>query len=245
MKSPTHNIARVLSKLGLCSRKQAIELIKAGKVRLDGKTVFDPGVLAFLNSDILVNEKKPRKEEKLYVLLNKPVDCVTTRSDERGRETVYKFLAGVDKWLFPVGRLDKDSEGLLLFTNDSDFGEMMTDPGFKIPRTYEVLVSGSMSDGELACIRRGTDIGRGESSKPASVKIKKTVPWGVSLEITLTEGKNREIRRLFAAYGRTVLKLQRTRFGPFKLGNLKPGEWRYLKADELRKVKSKKQDVRS
>lgn len=240
MKSPTYNIARVISKLGICSRKQAIELIKAGKVRLDGKIVLDPGVMAFLNSDILVNGEKAKKKEKLYILLNKPAGCVTTRSDERGRENVYKFLAGVDKWLFPVGRLDKDSEGLLIFTNDSDLGEKMTDPAFNVPRTYEVLISGRLSDGELACIRRGTDIGRGETSKPVSVKIKNTVPWGVSLEITLTEGKNREIRRLFAVYGKTVLKLKRTGFGPFKLGDLKPGEWRYLKADELRKVRSEK-----
>ncbi len=240
MKYPTHNVARVISKLGICSRKQAIELIKSGKVRLNGKTVLDPGIMAFFNSDILINGEKAQKKQKLYILLNKPVGCVTTRSDERGRETVYKFLSGVDKWLFPVGRLDKDSEGLLLFTNDSDFGEKMTDPDFNVPRTYEVLISGSLSDGELACIRRGTDIGRGEISKPASVKIKNTVPWGVGLEITLIGGKNREIRRLFAGYGKTVLKLKRTSFGPFKLGSLKPGEWRRLKADEIKKVRREK-----
>ena len=240
MEHPTHNIARVISKLGVCSRRQAIELIKKGKVQLDGKTVLDPGTMAAFDSDILIDGKKPEKKEKIYILLNKPAGFVTTRSDERGRETVYKFLTKVDKWLFPVGRLDKDSEGLLIFTNDSEFGEMMTDPVFGVPRTYEVLISGNLSDKELACIRGGTDIGRGETAKPASAKIKNTVPWGISLEITLTGGKNREIRRLFAVYGKTVLKLQRVSFGPFRLGDLKPGEWRYLKADELRKVRSKK-----
>lgn len=223
---PTHNIARVLSKLGYCSRKQAIDLVLAGRVRLNGKTVTDPGTMAAFNADITVDGKTPPLKDNIYLIFYKPAGYITTRSDEKGRDTVYKFFAGLKKWVFPVGQLDKDSEGLLIFTNDTVFGDRLTDPALKIPRTYEVVVEGDVSPEELDAMSKGTDIGRGEISKPSSVRIIAKRKGSASLEITLVKGKNREIRRLLGTYGKTVVKLRRVSFGPFKLGGLKPGERR-------------------
>ena len=223
----SHNIIRVLSKLGVCSRKQAVEFVQAGRVTVNGKLVRDPGTPARLEDKILVDGKPPAKNEKICVLFNKPPGCVTTRSDELGRKTVYDYLGDMGQWLFPVGRLDLESEGLLLFTNDTDFGNRLTDPSFSIPRTYLVTLDGTLSPAELERIARGgVDIGRGEVSGPAAVSLAEQNPGGCVVKITLTEGKNRELRRLFEVFGRTVLRLKRTDFGGFSLGDLPPGQCR-------------------
>ncbi|NLO90499.1 MAG: rRNA pseudouridine synthase [Elusimicrobia bacterium] len=223
----SHNIIRVLSKLGVCSRKQAVEYVQAGRVSVNGKTVLNPGMPASVNDRILVDGKAPAKNEKICVLFNKPPDCVTTRSDELGRKTVYDYLGDMGQWLFPVGRLDLESEGLLLFTNDTAFGNRLTDPRFSIPRTYLVTLDGPLSPAELERIGRGgVDIGRGECSGPASLSAVPEASGGFTVRITLTEGKNRELRRLFEVFGRKVLRLLRTDFGGFSLGDIAPGQWR-------------------
>lgn len=228
MRNPTHNIARVLSKLGHCSRRQAVELVLSGRVSIGSRAVTDPGELVPFSAEIVVDGKRLSPKENIYLILYKPVGCVTTRSDERGRDTVYKYLPHTKDWVFPVGRLDKDSEGLLIFTNDSEFSERMTKPSLKIKRTYEVLVDGTLSDAYLKQILKGTDIGRGEISKPVVARVIKELPGGSLLEISLTEGKNREIRRLMRVYGMNILMLKRVSFGPFKLGDLRPGEFRKI-----------------
>lgn len=228
MAKPTHNIVRVMSKLGHCSRKQAAELVLSGRVSIGSRTLTDPGEPVPFSADIMVDGKRLSRKENIYLILYKPVGCVTTRSDERGRDTVYKYLPHTKDWVFPVGRLDKDSEGLLIFTNDSVFSERMTNPSLGIKRTYEVMVEGTLSDAYLKQMLKGTDIGRGEISKPVGARVLKELTCGTLLEISLIEGKNREIRRLMRVYGKDVVMLKRVSFGPFKLGDLKPGEWKRI-----------------
>ena len=154
---------------------------------------------------------------------------VTTRKDELNRPTVYEFLKDIDDWVFPVGRLDLDSEGLLIFTNDTKFGNILTEPRYKISRTYEVLITGQITSKEIKTVLGGIDIGRGEKTEPISLKMLSKNNDSTWVEISLKEGKNREIRRLFEALNKPVKRLIRTRFGPFKLGSLKPGKWIELK----------------
>lgn len=231
-----HNIIRTISKSGLCSRKQALSLVKDGKVKLGGKVVLDPGLKVDHPGNITVNGKPLGRKAKRYIMLNKPAGYVTTRVDELKRPTVYEFLKDVKDWVFPVGRLDRDSEGLLIFTNDTKFGDVLTDPKYGIERTYEVLIGGSLKDEENKRILKGVDIGCREIAKPTHLKILSEKEDGVLIEITLNEGKNREIRRLFECLGKPVKRLVRIKYGPFRLGTIKPGKWIEIK-DALSKLR--------
>ena len=201
----------------------------AGMVSMNGKTLLDPGYKPKSSDSILVNEKPLQasslSKDKIYILFHKPAGYVTTRKDELGRPTVYEFLKDIDSWVFPVGRLDRDSEGLLIFTNDTKFGNVLTEPRYNIERTYEVSIKGSLTHEDTTKILSGLDIGRGEKTKPTGVKTLSRGNDSSVVEITLKEGKNREIRRLFEGLGKPVIRLVRTRFGPFKLGSIKPGKW--------------------
>ncbi len=220
----THNIVRILSKRGICSRKQAIGWVFEGRVTINGREVRDPGQRVKSSDRILVDGKTPSKKEKIYILMNKPRGYVTTRKDERGRKTVYDLLSDFPDWVFPVGRLDQDSGGLLLFTNDTLWADKFTDPRNQTSRTYKVTIERPISEEDLMRIREGMVMGRGDKTRPARIKILEQDP--TFLEITLTEGKNREVRRIFETLGKPVKHLTRTRFGAFHLGSLKPGEWR-------------------
>lgn len=225
-----HNIIRTISKSGLCSRKQALELVMKGSVKVGGKTVHDPGVMITDPGRISVHGRPLPKSRKRYILFHKPPGYVTTRKDELGRPTVYEFLKDVDDWIFPVGRLDLESEGLLIFTNDTGFGNILTEPRYKIDRIYEVMIDSAISQDDAAKMLKGVDIGRGEKCEPVSVRIldkKDGRPW---VRVTLNGGKNREIRRLFERFSRTVKRLVRTKYGPFNLGAIKPGQWTELKS---------------
>lgn len=227
MSGASHNIIRVLSKLGVCSRKQAVDYVAAGRVRVNGLVVRDPGTPATTSDRILVDGKPPAKKERICLLFHKPAGCVTTRSDELGRKTVYDYLGDMGQWLFPVGRLDLESEGLLLFTNDTDFGNRLTDPHYKVPRTYNVTLDGALPPDALAKIcAGGTPIGRDETAGPAKATVLSEEEGRQTVRITLTEGKNRELRRLFEAFDREVVRLVRTDFGGYTLGDIPPGQWR-------------------
>ena len=220
-----HNIIRTISKSGFCSRKQALDLVMSGKVKIKGKTVLDPGTMVTDLGSVLVGGKPLVKAKKIYILFNKPTGYVTTRKDELGRPTVYEFLKDVGDWVFPVGRLDLDSEGLLIFTNDTEFGNILTEPRYKIERTYEVLVDSPISQDDAQRMLKGVYIGRGEKSEPTGIKIlegKGDEDW---VQVSLKGGKNREIRRMFEAIGRKVKRLIRIKYGPFTLGKIKPGKW--------------------
>lgn len=224
-----HNIIRTISKSGLCSRKQALDLVMAGKVKIKGKTILDPGIKINDPGSILVNGKPLPKVKKRYILFHKPAGYVTTRQDELRRPTVYEFLKDVDDWVFPVGRLDLDSEGLLIFTNDTKFGNILTEPRYKIERTYEVLADGIISEDDAASMLKGIDIGRGEKAEPVSVKILDMKDGCSRVRVILKGGKNREIRRLFEHFDKPVKRLIRIKYGPFSLGAIKPGKWIELK----------------
>jgi 23S rRNA pseudouridine2605 synthase len=224
-----HNIIRVLSKKGVCSRKQAVDLVLGGRVRVNGRVLLDPGRKVKAHECILLDGKTLPENVTRYILFHKPAGYVTTRKDERGRKTVYDLLGDVGDWVFPVGRLDRDTEGLLILTNDTSFGERLANPRFRIPRTYRVRVEGRISREELERMAEGMDIGRGERTRPAKIEILGQDHASAHLEITLAEGKNREIRRLFEAIGKPITRLVRTRFGPFRLGNLPPGKWKEVR----------------
>jgi 23S rRNA pseudouridine2605 synthase len=229
-------LARALSKLGFCSRSKASELIQAGRVTLNGVVRRNPETPAFLRRDrIKVDGRVITAAAMIYFLLNKPRGVVTTASDEKGRETVYDSLraAGGDeaKWLAPVGRLDKASEGLLLLTNDSEWAARVLAPETHLAKTYHVQIGGIAEDGVLASLRKGVR-SEGESLGVRSAEILRRGERNCWLEIVLEEGKNRHIRRMFQELRIEVLRLVRVAIGPLALGDLAKGAARPLSRGE-------------
>ncbi|HET7925321.1 MAG TPA: pseudouridine synthase [Rhodanobacteraceae bacterium] len=232
--TPRHGLARTLSKLGTCSRTQAAQYAREGRVAINGRIVRDPEAPVDPERDrIALDGREVRAAERVYLMLNKPRGYVTTASDERGRETVYALLekAGLP-WVAPVGRLDKASEGLLLLTNDSAWAARITAPESHVDKTYHVQIDrlpdarllaalrhGIDEDGEHLSARRASELRRGEKNA-----------W---LEIVLDEGRNRQIRRLLVAHGIGVLRLVRVAIGPVALGTLAKGAFRMLDAAEV------------
>ena len=232
--APQHGLARVLSKLGLCSRTQAQAMIRAGRVRVDGRVVLDPEARTDMRSAaISVDDNAVGDAEKAYLMLNKPRGFVTTASDEHGRDTVYALLQGAQlPWLAPVGRLDKASEGLLLFSNDSAWAARLTDPASHLDKTYHVQIDMLPGVDLLQRLQSGID-DRGERLSAKSVRELRRGDKNAWLEIVLDEGRNRQIRRLLAAFDIHVLRLVRVAIGPLSLGRLEKGEWRPLSAQEV------------
>lgn len=226
-------LARALSKLGYSSRAQAVNLVRTGRVRLNGRVQRDPESPVLLGrARIEVNSQPVTRTAVVYMMLNKPRAVVTTRSDEKGRSTVYDFLPPNLPWLAPVGRLDKATEGLLLLTNDSEWAARITAPKSHLPKTYHVQIAGN-ADAELlraleAGIREGDDFLRARSARV--LRRGQRNSW---LEIVLEEGKNRHIRRLLAALDREVLRLIRVAIGPLAMGDLGKGHCRRLTASEV------------
>lgn len=239
---PRHGLARVLSKLGVCSRSQAQALVREGRVTLNGRVVRDPETPADAARDrIAVDGEEIAARKKIYLALNKPRGYVTTASDERDRQTVYDLLknctaAPPDVWLAPVGRLDKASEGLLLFSNDSVWAARLTDPASHLDKTYHVQID-TLADAELLARLREGIIDAGEALALKSVRELRRGEKHSWLEIVLDEGRNRQIRRVLAAFGIGVLRLVRVAIGPIALGTLAKGEARELSAAELRLIR--------
>jgi 23S rRNA pseudouridine2605 synthase len=228
-------LARALSKLGYCSRSQAAELVHAGRVRLNGRVQRDPEKPVRVESDrILVDGHEARLEKKIYLMMNKPRGLVTTASDERGRETVYSVLAAKGEslpWVAPVGRLDKASEGLLLLTNDSEWGARVAAPEKHLDKTYHVQIATIESDSVIAAMLRGVTID-GQILTVKECRLLRSGEKNCWLEIILDEGKNRQIRRMLAELGMEVLRLLRVSIGPVQLGTLAKGTYRSLSAEE-------------
>jgi 23S rRNA pseudouridine2605 synthase len=228
-------LARALSKLGYCSRSQAIELIHAGRVTLNGTTRRDPETPVHLERDrIQVDRHSVRSESKIYLMLNKPRGVVTTASDEKGRDTVYSFLDACLPWVAPVGRLDKASEGLLLLTNDSEWAARISDPETHLEKTYHVQVGAVVDENFLAEMRKGIRTLNGEILRAKRAGVLRSGEQNTWLEIILDEGKNRQIRRMLDAAGVEVLRLVRVAVGPLILGKLAKGGCRALSSDEKR-----------
>lgn len=226
-------LARALSKLGYCSRSQAAELIRAGRVRLNGGARRDPETPVDLRRDrIVVDGSDIETEEKIYLMMNKPRGLVTTASDEKGRETVYSLLAAESlPWVAPVGRLDKASEGLLLLTNDSEWGARIAAPESHLNKTYHVQIDTLADDFFLSSLVRGVKTEDG-TLRAVNARLLRRGEKNCWLEITLNEGKNRQIRRMLAALGVDVLRLVRVAIGPLQLGALPKGSYRSLTAIE-------------
>jgi 23S rRNA pseudouridine2605 synthase len=229
-----HGLARVLSKRGLCSRSEAEKLIRSGRVRLDGRIVRDPEHPADVQqARIEIDGAQAARPAAHYLVLNKPRGLVTTARDERGRDTVYRCFDGAELgWIAPVGRLDKASEGLLLFTNDPQWAARITDPETGPSKTYHVQVDRIPDQSMLSAMRTGMQDGD-EFLRATSAVLLRAGEKNAWLEIVLDEGRNRQIRRLLAALGIGVLRLVRVAIGPLALGELPKGHWRELTLEEV------------
>jgi 23S rRNA pseudouridine2605 synthase len=233
MKKPRATLDRVLSKAGIASRTTTRDWIQRGLVKVNGRVIRDPDFWVESAKDVVhVDGRRVRDEKRLYILLNKPTGVVTSFGDNRNRPTVYDYLKTIDRWVFPVGRLDMDTSGLLILTNDTEFGEKLLQPDSKVPKTYYGKVAGVVTTDEFFQLAYGLDIGRGEKSGPAIAREIRATDKHTWFELTITEGKNRQVRRMFEAIGHPVLKLVRIRIGGLELGDLPVGKFRILSSKE-------------
>jgi 23S rRNA pseudouridine2605 synthase len=230
------SLARALSKFGVCSRSEAERLIADGRVAVNGAPATAPARRIDPRQDAVTVDGKRvgDRVERVTIALHKPPGYITTRDDPGGRPTVYALLDGVGEWVFPVGRLDRDTSGLLILTNDHRLGQRLTDPEQHLPKTYHARVRGVPAQEVLAALAEGVDIGDGVTTRPADVRsLGSSRRGGTWLEIVLTEGKNRQVRRMCAAVGHDVLDLVRVAVGELTLGALASGEWRRLGPEDL------------
>lgn len=226
-------LARALSKLGYCSRSQSVVLVRAGRVKLNGRTVHDSEMPVRMERDrIEVDGAVALKARPIYLAMNKPPGVVTTASDEKGRRTVYDLLDAGFSWVGPVGRLDKASEGLLLMTNDSEWAARITTPSSHLDKKYHAQIDRVADDALLERIAQGCKV-QGENLRAKQIRILRSGGKNSWLEITLDEGKNRHIRRLLGALGVEVLRLVRVSIGRLELGDLKKGATRPLTKEEV------------
>jgi len=230
-------LQKILAEMGIASRRHAEELITGGRVTVNGR-VATLGMKADPEKDhIKLDGKLLRgREPKVYLIFNKPTGVVTSLSDPEGRPTIADYLNRIRYRIFPVGRLDYDSEGLLLLTNDGDFAHAILHPSREIPKTYLVKVKGVPDEKVLNKMRTGVRLEDGRTA-PAKVQTLKTTENNTWLEITIHEGRKRQIRRMLEYTGHPVLKLKRIKIDGIALGNLPPGEYRYLKPEEVSRIK--------
>jgi len=237
-------LARVLSKAGLCSRTVAAEWIRAGRVRVDGVLVRDPTArVASERSAVSLDGRRISAAERSYWALHKPRGYVTTRQDPEGRATVYDLLGDLGEWVVPVGRLDRDTSGLLLLTNDTQFAERLTNPDSHVGKTYRVTVKPRLAEEALERLRAGVELKDGPT-RPAEVKRIGDRGPCTTIEITITEGRNRQVRRMIAEVGAKVEKLVRVSIGSVVLGELAPGKVRRLSAAEVRALGARRSTKR-
>jgi 23S rRNA pseudouridine2605 synthase len=237
-------LQKILSQAGVSSRRQAEVLITEGRVTVNGAVITELGSKADLTRDhIKVDGRLLHAPERMvYLALNKPNNTVTTVSDPQGRATVMDMMRGVKERVYPVGRLDYHSEGLLIMTNDGELANAITSAATHVPKTYLVKTNGTLTPDEEQKFRDGIPLS-GRRTMPAGLRLvrKAENPW---YEVKLHEGRNNQIRLMFKHFGRLVEKLRRVRIGPLELGPLKPGQFRYLTDDEVQKLKRAIQPAR-
>ncbi len=228
-------INKYIAECGIASRRNADVLIKEGKVKLNGKVVTTPGIDVNEENDTVTvdGNKISLPSDFTYILFNKPKGCVCTANDEKGRKTIFDFINLSNKRLFSVGRLDYDSEGMLILTNDGELSYRLTHPSNEIPKTYVVKIEGQIQEDQLAKLRNTLELPGGGVSHHAKVKVLETFKDSTRLQVTISEGKNRQIRRMFESVEKNVIFLKRIAIGEFKLGGLSRGGWRYLTPEEV------------
>jgi 23S rRNA pseudouridine2605 synthase len=232
-KSPRHGVARVLSKLGLGSRTAAAQWVRDGRVRVNGRVVKDPEFPVQQDKDRITLDERQHAAARLIIMLNKPRGLVTTTRDEQGRATVYSCFADAAlPWLAPVGRLDKASEGLLLFSNDPAWAAGITDPAYGPDKTYHVQIDRVPDACLLANLQQGVKLD-GERLAAKSAQLLRSGQKHAWLQIVLEEGRNRQIRRLLDAFDVSVLRLVRVAIGSLLLGSLAKGTWRAVTPEEI------------
>lgn len=230
-------LQKYLALSGVASRRASEKLISEGHVAVNGHVITEMGVQVDETDDQITVDGKliHLEEEKHYLAYYKPVGEVTTVSDPEGRATVMDKFRDYPVRLYPVGRLDFDSEGLLLLTNDGDLTDRMLHPSFQVDKTYLARVTGSVSMEEVRTLRSGVLLDDHKTA-PAKVRIIKEETFATVVLVTIHEGRNRQVRRMFESFGHRVLQLRRVQFGPLQLGDLPRGQWRTLRPDEMRKL---------
>ncbi|HTM49868.1 MAG TPA: pseudouridine synthase [Bryobacteraceae bacterium] len=222
----------MLSKAGLGSRTEARSWIGGGRVKVNGRLIQTPDHWVDPARDTITLDGKPvGRAEQIYLLLYKPKGYLTTYKDPEGRPTVYDLIADLKAWVFPVGRLDLETSGLLILTNDTGFAEQLTNPEFKVPKTYLVKSATLLTEEQLERLRQGVELSDGPT-RPAEVKRIRDAGKHTFVEITISEGRNRQVRRMLEAVDSKVLKLVRTRIGGVEIGGLGIGKYRELTAQE-------------
>lgn len=230
-------LQKYIAMCGAASRRHAEEMIKAGRVRVNGEVITEMGTIVSNGDRVEVDGKPIRKEKKLvYIMLNKPAGYVSTVSDPQGRKTVLDLVKGVEERIYPVGRLDYDTTGLLILTNDGSFTYNSTHPGHEIRKTYIAEVKGHPSNIALRKLRKGVVLD-GRPTYPAEVELIEVKDRTSVLKITIHEGRKRQVRRMCEAVGHPVLELKRVAIGKLSLGDLQQGEWRYLTQQEVELVR--------
>jgi 23S rRNA pseudouridine2605 synthase len=231
--SERRTLDRHLSRLGLCSRTVAAELVRAGRVRVNGRATRNPETWLDPQRDAVeLDGKSVQAARRLYLLLNKPKGFLTSFGDPDGRRTVYALLADAPAWVFPVGRLDRDTSGLLLLTNDTDLAERVTNPAFGLEKRYRATTRARLEPEELAALAAGPVLDDGPTRPARAELVGNRGPTSV-VDLAIHEGRKRQVRRMFLAVGRPLKELRRTGIGPLELGSLASGRWRALTRAEL------------
>lgn len=231
-------INRYIASVGVCSRRKADELIANGNVKINGEVVTRLGTDVGEHDIVEVNGRRIKSEEKkVYVAVNKPLGYITSMHDEKNRATVADLVTDIQERIFPVGRLDYNTTGLIIMTNDGDLAYRISHPRHQIYKTYVVKAEGVVSNAKISKLRRGVDIG-GFVTSPAKVRVIKQLKNVTIIEIMIREGKNRQVRKMFSAVGSRVLELERTAIGEIKLGRLMEGHYRKLTREEIEYLKN-------
>ena len=230
-------LQKILSRAGVSSRRAAEKMIAEGRISVNRTVVVEPGTKADPGKDEIRLDGRliSLETERIYLMLHKPKGYVTTLSDPQGRPIVTDLLNGVAARVYPVGRLDYDSEGLLILTNDGEFAQRLQHPRYGIPKTYRVKVEGHLLKGELKALENGIDLPDGRFA-PAEVQLEKTNPGSTWLTLTLTDGRNRVIRRAFDSLGHPVARLVRVAVADITLASLREGAWRLLTSREVERL---------
>lgn len=232
-------LQKYIAHCGIASRRKAEEIIKLGKVKVNGEVIKDMGVVVDPDSDeVFVDNRLIQLENnKVYIMLNKPEGYVTTLSDEFDRPTVVDLVKNISERIYPVGRLDYDTSGLLIMTNDGELAYRLTHPKHEVEKTYIAKVKGIPNNKEVNMFKRGVDIG-GYVTAPANIQILKKERGSSTIQVIIHEGKNRQIRKMFDAINHPVIKLQRIAVGEIHIDNVLKGKWRFLTDSEIKYLKS-------